>query len=155
MAQVKLLNLTFCTSYSIWCLPQYSWLYLLPNLSKQHFEIGFGKRSGREGAKRKKTSAFLSSHQVQVNIGLIGQSTGVVYVGYNQRIVSFPHTYLLVEMDKGSFTICRATPIAKVPVIAKLFIIVGTRTKVTTVSSVNQYICRQSSYLYFFSIDRS
>lgn len=61
---------------------------------------------------------------------------------------SLPHMHLLVEMDKGGFTIYRATPIAKVPVIAKLFIVVGTITKVTTVSSTNDRIWRQSSYLY-------
>lgn len=48
---------------------------------------------------------------------------------------------------KGRFTIIRSTPIAKILVIAKLFITVGKSLAVTSESLTNEYIGRFQIYI--------
>lgn len=72
--------------------PVCPWLCLLPNLSKQPFEIiRILQGLGEKGDKEKERFCFLISppHSNEHRLPcLTGQSTGVTYVGYNQRIIS-------------------------------------------------------------------
>lgn len=149
--QVKLLNLYVVSS------PIYPWLCVLPKLSQWHFQVARiwqglrGKRDKRE----RKTSAFLSPHHLHINFGCHAEwvkvwmlPTLVIIKGLSL----FLKRTCLLKMDKGSFTICKATPITEVPVIAKLFITVAKRMEVTTASSTNGCMCRQISNLHSFLI---
>lgn len=69
-----------------------------------------------------------------------------------KRLSLFLECICLLKMDKDSFTVCGATPIAKVPVIAKRFIIVGKRMEVSLCFQlIAAYVDRFQIHIWFYS----